>query len=272
MPREDYEERRQARIERYEARAEKAREEAARAWETERRIGDLIPMGQPILIGHHSEKHHRATIKRLHALADKACAEQRKAEHYEDRAQAARENRAVSSDDPEALDKLTARLEAARREHEEMKEVNAILRRTKAEGLEAQAAALTARGMDLMLAWRLVKPDFMGRQGYPFLANHSAKIKRLQDRITELQAAAEAESTETEITAPDPDGAEGRIILRENVEANRLQLLFPGKPDEETRKRLKRHGFRWAPSEGAWQRQLTNAARYAAQEVLEGLN
>jgi len=73
-------------------------------------------------------------------------------------------------------------------------------------------------------------------------------------------------------TAPEPDGAEGRIILRENVEANRLQLLFPGKPDEETRKRLKRHGFRWAPSEGAWQRQLTNAARYAAQEVLEGLN
>jgi len=154
MPREDYEERRQARIERYEGRAEKAREEAARAWETERRIGDLIPLGQPILVGHHSERHHRATIKRLHALADKACEEQRKAEHYEHRAQAARENRVVSSDDPEALDKLTARLEAARRQHEEMKEVNAVLRRTKAEGLEAQAAALTARGMDLMLAWR----------------------------------------------------------------------------------------------------------------------
>src|SRR5690606_15269808 len=32
----------------------------------------------------------------------------------------------------------------------------------------------------------------------------------------------------------------------------------------------KKAGFRWAPSVGAWQRQLTNAARHAAREILGG--
>jgi hypothetical protein len=56
-----------------------------------------------------------------------------------------------------------------------------------------------------------------------------------------------------------------RII--ENPEIDRLQIVFPGKPDEETRKSLKSYGFRWSPSEGAWQRQLSNSARYAAEQV-----
>ena len=30
----------------------------------------------------------------------------------------------------------------------------------------------------------------------------------------------------------------------------RIQLLFPGKPDEQTRRTLKSHGFRWSPSQG----------------------
>lgn len=263
MPRSDYEERRQARIERYEARAEKAREEAARAWETERRIGDLIPMGQPILVGHHSEKHHRATIKRLHALADKACAEQAKAKHYDERAQAARENRAVSSDDPEALDKLTSRLEAARRDHEAMKHANAVLRKHKASDRETQVAALVAIGVDETEAWKLTKPDWMGRVGYPFLSNHHAKIKRLEQRIAELQAAETEETVERQV---------GAVTVVENADENRMQLIFPAKPDEETRQRLKRHGFRWSPTQGAWQRQLNNSARYAADQVLQGLN
>ncbi len=61
------------------------------------------------------------------------------------------------------------------------------------------------------------------------------------------------------------------VKLVENVEANRVQLLFPGKPAADIRDVLKRNGFRWAPSEGAWQRQLNNAGIYAAQQVLKYL-
>ena len=58
------------------------------------------------------------------------------------------------------------------------------------------------------------------------------------------------------------------VTVVENVDDNRLQLFFPGKPTAEKRAALKRCGFRWAPSVGAWQRQLNNAARYAARELL----
>lgn len=54
------------------------------------------------------------------------------------------------------------------------------------------------------------------------------------------------------------------VLLRESVDLNRLQLVFPGKPDDATRALLRSHGFRWEPSAGAWQRQLDNGARYAA--------
>lgn len=44
-----------------------------------------------------------------------------------------------------------------------------------------------------------------------------------------------------------------------------------GKADDETRALLKANGFRWAPSQGAWQRQLTpngvRAAKYVMKEI-----
>ena len=51
-----------------------------------------------------------------------------------------------------------------------------------------------------------------------------------------------------------------------NEEKNGLEIYFDGKPDENVRNILKSEGFRWAPSQGAWQRQLTvNGQRSAAR-------
>ena len=52
-----------------------------------------------------------------------------------------------------------------------------------------------------------------------------------------------------------------------NAEMNRLQIFFDEIPPAETRKELKSRGFRWARSEGAWQRQLTRDAIYAASRI-----
>ena len=52
-----------------------------------------------------------------------------------------------------------------------------------------------------------------------------------------------------------------------NREDNRLQVFFDGKPDADTRAELKSSGFRWAPSVGAWQRQLTDNAIRAADRL-----
>ena len=52
-----------------------------------------------------------------------------------------------------------------------------------------------------------------------------------------------------------------------NQEENRLQLLFDEKPSEEQRSKLKSWGFRWSPSNKAWQRQLNSNAIYAAGQI-----
>ena len=50
-------------------------------------------------------------------------------------------------------------------------------------------------------------------------------------------------------------------------EANRLQVFFDEKPDRDTCSAMRHGVFRWAPSVGAWQRQLTDNALYAAKHL-----
>ena len=61
----------------------------------------------------------------------------------------------------------------------------------------------------------------------------------------------------------------GEITVLQNTEENRLQLLFPGKPDESVRTKLKSRGFKWSPRNQAWQRQLTPNALYMLPGMLK---
>ena len=54
-----------------------------------------------------------------------------------------------------------------------------------------------------------------------------------------------------------------------NREENRVQIIFDGKPDADVRAALKQNSFRWAPSQGAWQRMLTQNGICAARQVTE---
>lgn len=57
-----------------------------------------------------------------------------------------------------------------------------------------------------------------------------------------------------------------------NKDENRLQLIFPEKPEENVRAVLKSHGFRWSNRFGAWQRQLTENAVSAVWTVVNKLD
>jgi hypothetical protein len=88
----------------------------------------------------------------------------------------------------------------------------------------------------------------------------------MEKRIAQLRAAEAAKVAaggEEKRTA-----YQGLCEVVENFEENRLQIIFEGKPDAAIRDELKSNGFRWAPSQGAWQRQLNNGARYAATRFL----
>lgn len=58
----------------------------------------------------------------------------------------------------------------------------------------------------------------------------------------------------------------------QNEELNRLQLKFNGKPNDKTREILKQHAFKWSPTNGVWQRQLTPNARWTTERMLKKLD
>lgn len=107
-------------------------------------------------------------------------------------------------------------------------------------------------------------PDFMGRVGFPAYAlqNNNANIHRVEERLKSLKAVKEKGTKETEFEL---------FKVVENVEAMRLQIIFDEKPEADVRAVLKKNGFKWAPSQGAWQRMLNPAGKYALNRVKEEL-
>jgi hypothetical protein len=61
------------------------------------------------------------------------------------------------------------------------------------------------------------------------------------------------------------------IELWADYQLDRAQLIFPDKPSHEMREKLKRSGWKWSPTNGAWQRQLTDSALHSGRSILSGM-
>ena len=122
MPgREDYEERRQARIDRLNDAAYKASKESDAASKRSFDLVKDIPLGQPNIIGRPALPNLRAKSAKL---MDKSIELSGKSDYYADRAEAAEGNSAISSDDPAAIDKLREKVERLEAERERVKAFN----------------------------------------------------------------------------------------------------------------------------------------------------
>ena len=260
-----YEQKQAARKARLERAAATAGASAAALSKRASTIAAMIPFGQPILVGHHSERRHRRDASRIGALRTKAHEARTEVADLARRA-AAVGTAGISSDDPDAIAKLEVELAKERGAQERDKRLNQILRRHAKQGPEAQVDALVYLAIPEKLARALVTPDELGRTGIPDYAikNRGANIRRLEKRIAELRAKAAAPVREP-ITGP------GYAIV-EDRDANRVQIRFDARPPAATVAALKARGFRWAPSESAWQRQASNGAWHAAQAVAASLD
>jgi hypothetical protein len=121
-------ERREARAARLREWADKREAKSTAAFDAVRQIADNIPMGQPILVGHHSEAHARRDQDRIHSgmrravdNQDTAKAMRQKAANIESAV-----DRAIYSDDPDAREQLERKIA----------------------DMEAQRAAITAYNLD----------------------------------------------------------------------------------------------------------------------------
>lgn len=75
----------ESRVERFEKYAESAERRAAAASNSAHRTLDQIPGGQPIQLGHHSERGHRSTLKRVDAAMHRAVYETEREAHWRGR-------------------------------------------------------------------------------------------------------------------------------------------------------------------------------------------
>lgn len=266
-----YERKQEARRQRYLDRAERLDKEAADKHAQAREMASHIPFGQPILVGHHSEKRDRNYRGKINRTFEKAFEAHDTAKHYQGKASSVGKA-GISSDDPDAVVKLRAKIEGAEASQATMKAVNAAWRKAKrpaaddADGWQKIAAAIgDALTADEVNNVRLnMARDPLNRSPFPdyALSNNSANIGRMKRRLTDLETRSDAETTEREVNG---------VRVVENVELNRIQLHFDGKPPADVRALLKSSGFRWSRNEMAWQRHLNNAGRYATERVLAAI-
>ncbi|ETZ19129.1 DUF3560 domain-containing protein [Pedobacter sp. V48] len=253
----NFHQRKENRIEHAENMASKKEAESDQLYLRSKEMASVIPMGQPILVGHHSEKRDRNYRDKIHNTMGRSAAASNKAAYYAEKAESIKENDAIFSDDPEALLKLEQKLATLKGTQDFMKAANKAVRKNDRDGF------LKLKFGTAEMWEELIKPGHGGK-GFPSyrLTNNNATIRSTEQRIAVLKA----QEVRTAV-----DIVVNGVRIFENREVNRLQLLFDGKPAAEVITQLKQHGFRWCRSEVAWQRHISNNAIYWGRMIAQSV-
>lgn len=156
---------------------------AAQAFETADRIASAIPFGQPILVGHHSEGRHRRDVARIEGGMRRGIENQRAAEDHASKADSIRAALAQSiyDDDPDAIERLRAKLEGLEADRAA---INAYNKAHRAGKVTPELVAAVPRRMR---EWYAEK----GERIAPYATqNLGGNITRTRQRLARLEAAA----------------------------------------------------------------------------------
>lgn len=233
-------ERQEARAERYREYAEHAERRATAAFNASNAAVADIPMGQPILVGHHSERVHRRALERSNGAMMRSVHESEKAAYYRQKAEAVENNDNIYLGDDDAIERLEEKIAKLTAQQEKMKAVNKLMRSKKRD--DEKLAGLLLLGFSEIAA----KNAVANKSTYPAycLTNNNAKINAAKKQLERAKTLASKNDRKYEA---------GDLTIEECYSENRVRIYFPGKPDDEMRSNLKRNGFRWAPSMGCWQ-------------------
>lgn len=174
-----YRERRLRRADRLEGwaegRAAKADAAAAKAEE----MAGMIPFGQPILVGHHSEGRAIRDAKRIQSGFKRSAEHADMADRHASKAANIRAavDRAIYDDDPDVVERLAEKLAGLEAQREQVKAANAAYRKEH----RAEMKGMTAYQKDQVLPF----PAYVGQ-------NLSGNISRTRKR---LEAARRREAT-----------------------------------------------------------------------------
>ncbi len=253
----NFEERKQNRIKHAREQAEKNKMKSESLHKLSDEMASHIPPGQPILVGHHSEKADRRYRQKIRDTYSRGVDASKKAAYYVEKAKTIESNDAIFSDDPNAIEKLDERINELQKKQEFMKAANRFIQKRNKDGF------LKLEGASEQLWEMLNQPDCFGGLGFQSfeLKNNNANLRRLKLRREDLRR---KESMKTVC-----ETIKGVQFIK-NVEANRVQLKFDTIPDAQVRDDLfYKYGFRWSRTEFAWQRHLNGNGIFAAKLFLD---
>ncbi len=269
----EYEARIAAKKERLAEKAQAVRKESEATYKQAKALSDIIPFGQPILVGHHSERRHRKHLDKVGNTFRKSFELNDKADYYDNKADSVGTG-GISSLDPEAKDKLQAKIDSLKANNEYMKTVNKFYKSlyTKAfkkSGDEKEAFKMAVK--ELGETYEDAAKEIMQIvkfYAFPPLARikpyvpSTVEIRRLEKRIATLESAKNIEIKEIEKPG-------FKVVF--DTEAMYIKFIFDGKPAEEIRNVLKRNAFKWSRYNSAWVRKLTDNARFSTKYTIEEL-
>lgn len=218
--------------------AGKAEDRSSVAFDRVHKLADSIPLGQPILVGHHSERHARRDADRISSGMAKGCEEAKLADHHRGKADGLvrQLDTCVFSDDPDAIEAIEARIAENEAKRERMKRVNQLYRNGDAEGLAAlglDLEKLRAKVASIGYSW--VKAPYESWELSNLGGRITADRKRLDDIRARQQRAATAE-------------ASGGVSIERGE--SWCRVTFAEKPGSEVIDALKAAGFGWGA--GSW--------------------
>ena len=182
-----YRERREAKADRLREWADKRDTKAKTGFKKADDIAGMIPFGQPILVGHHSEGRARRDQDRIQSGMRSGIENSRKADDFRRRAdgiERAADN-AVYSDDVDAIERLEARIAVREAERDRIKAFNATARKG-----EPDLSILTSREQEKILSIAKVASYQLGKGGaFPgyHLTNLGATIRKDKKRLEGLK-------------------------------------------------------------------------------------
>ena len=140
-------ERLQRKLERREEWAEKRVAKSSRRFDAAHRELQGLTPGQPILVGHYSEKRHRAHLARVDSNMRKGVEHSDMAAHHRSKAGglARQLDNSIFSDDDDAIERLKERIADREAQRDRMKEINRIWTRTRKGGAPSRTPRTSRR-------------------------------------------------------------------------------------------------------------------------------
>jgi len=217
-------------------------------------MSKIIPFGQPIHIGHHSEKSDRNYRKRIDNKMGQSVLLQKKSDYYSNKAQI--NDTSIHSLDEKADEKIQNKINQLTLELERMKFLNKIFKKiTNRDEFEDFINSSTNSKEDILAVFEQREYTLKFHEPktyiYPFtfsITNTGAEIRRLKKRLKIIKLQDER-----------PCFSFSNSFAEIKEEDSRFNIYFKSIPNEETRTKLKKEAMKWSPSRKSWTRQITTS-------------